>query len=173
MGDIYRRMKNYDSSMYYLAVFEKDTEPSNGKLYLSLLYTDLKQYDKALRLINIVLEHQKQNESLGNLGHDYTGRAAIWLGKKDYRAALNDARKGFALLTQAKRYSGLVNNSLILSDIFLKMGRYDSAYYYLKQNTILKDSFLNRQFYLRLNDYKKEAEEAKKEARLGFLNRDN
>ena len=173
MGDIYRRMKNYDSSMYYLAAFEKGTEPSNGKLYLSILYTDLKQYDKALPLINIILENEKQKGSLGNLGHDYTERAAIWLGKKDYRAALDDARKGFALLTQAKRYSGLVNNSLILSDIFNKMGKYDSAYFYLKQNTMLRDSFLNRQFYLRLNDYKKEAEEANKIGQINLLNKDN
>lgn len=173
MGDIYRSMKKYDSAMYYLASFEKASEPSNGKLYLSILYTDLKQYEKALPLINFVLEKQKLTGNLGNLGHDYTERAAIWLGKKNYTEALKDARIGFALLTQAKRYSGLVNTSLILSDIFTKMGKYDSAYYYLKQNTILKDSFLNRQFYIRLNDYKKEAEEEKKISHINLLNKDN
>ena len=91
MGDIYRCLKNYDSSMHYLSSFEKGSEPSNGKLYLAILYTDLKQYDKALPLINIVLENSSQNENLGNLGHDYTERAAIWLGKKNYQAALSDA----------------------------------------------------------------------------------
>ena len=42
MGDIYRCLKNYDSSMHYLSSFEKGSEPSNGKLYLAILYTDLK-----------------------------------------------------------------------------------------------------------------------------------
>ncbi len=173
MGDIYRHMKNYDSSMYYLAAFEKDTQTQHGKMYLSILYIDLKQYDKALPLINIVLKNDKQIGLIVNLGNEYTVRAAIWLGKKDYKAALNDARKGLALLQQTKMNIWLANNSLTLSDIFYEMGKYDSAYYYLKQNTILKESLLNKQFYIRLNDYKKEAEEEKKLSQINLLNKEN
>lgn len=53
------------------------------------------------------------------------------------------------------------------------MGKYDSAYYYLKQNNILKDSFLNRQFFIRLNDYKKEADDERKTSQINLLNKDN
>jgi hypothetical protein len=61
----------------------------------------------------------------------------------------------------------------VLSDIYNKLGKNDSAYYYLKQYTTLKDSVLNRQFFIRLNDYKKEAEELRKTSQLNLMNKDN
>jgi sensor histidine kinase YesM len=53
------------------------------------------------------------------------------------------------------------------------LGKNDSAYFYLKQHTIIKDSFLNRQFFIRLNDYKKQAEEERKTSQINLLNKDN
>ena len=61
----------------------------------------------------------------------------------------------------------------VLSEIYFHLGRTDSAYLYLNNYIQLKDSILNRQFLFRINNYKKAAEDAKKESRIGFLNRDN
>src|ERR1051326_5645540 len=61
----------------------------------------------------------------------------------------------------------------LLSRIHHHLGNNDSAYYYLDKYITLKDSIQNRQFLLRINNYKKAAEEAKKEAQLLLLDKDN
>jgi sensor histidine kinase YesM len=60
-----------------------------------------------------------------------------------------------------------------MSKLFYQLGKNDSAYLYLVKHNDLKDSLLTRQFLFRLNNYKSEVNEAKKEARIGFLDRDN
>jgi tetratricopeptide (TPR) repeat protein len=174
IGEVHRLIGNYDSAMFYLAPFATKTDaPPIGKTYLVHLYISLKQFDKALPLINKNIEITAKSNNWGNLGLLYTDAAKIWLGKKDYQTALSNARAGFVLLTKTKRNIRLIDNYQILSDIFNKLNKNDSAYIYLKQYTILKDSFLNRQFYIRLNDYKKEAEEEKKTSQINLLNKDN
>ena len=65
----------------------------------------------------------------------------------------------------------------LISRLHHQLGKNDSAYHYLHQYTLLKDSANNRQFLwklnMKLNNYKRASEDAKKEARLGFLDRDN
>jgi tetratricopeptide (TPR) repeat protein len=159
--------------MYYLSRFEKSPGYTSGTLYLGRLYISLRLYDKALPLINKNLTASSDNANFGNLGGDYTDLAKIWLGKKDYQKALNNARTGQILLTRTKRNDRIIDNCQVLSEIFTKIQKYDSAYFYLKQYTTLKDSFLTRQFYIRLNDYKKQAEEERKISQINLLNKDN
>ena len=173
IGEIYRLKGDYDSSMYYLSRFEKSPGHSVGTLYLGRLYISLGQYDKALPLINNNLNASNDNANYGNLGGGYTDLAKIWLGKKEYQKALINARTGQILLKRTKRNDRFIDNCLVLSEIFTKVKKYDSAYFYLKQYTSLKDSFLTRQFYIRLNDYKKMAEEERKISQINLLNKDN
>jgi hypothetical protein len=67
----------------------------------------------------------------------------------------------------------MITNYKLLSDIFSKLNINDSAYYYLNLHTALKDSLLNRQFFWRLNSFKKEAEESKKTSQINLLQKDN
>jgi len=60
-----------------------------------------------------------------------------------------------------------------LSSVYPHLGNSDSAYFYLQKYVNLKDSIVTRQFLFRINNYKRAAEDAKKESRIGFLNRDN
>ena len=173
IGEIYRLKGDFDSAMYYLKRFENRPAHLAGTLYLGRLYISLGQYNKALPLIKNNLNASNDNANYGNLGGGYTDLAKIWLGKKDYQKALINARYGHALLTRTKRNDRVIDNCQVLSEIFTKVKRYDSAYFYLKQYTSLKDSFLTRQFYIRLNDYKKQAEEERKTSQINLLNKDN
>ena len=173
MGETHRLIGNYDSAMYYLAPLINKPGGQLGKTYISNLYVSIKQYDKALPLINEVIEQESKSNAISNLGYDYTIAAKAYLGMNNYTAALKNARTGYALLTKSKSNIKLIDNCLVLSDIFDKLGKNDSAYIYLKQYTTLKDSLLNRQFYIRLNDYKKEAEDAKRIGQINLLQKDN
>ncbi len=173
IGEMYRLKGDYDSAMHYLVRFENIPGTPLGKLYLGRLYISIGQYDKALPLIDEMIKADTKNANMGNLGGDYTDAGKIWLGKKDYQKALSNARTGLTLLTKTKRNQHLIESYQVLSEIFNKLGKNDSAYFYLKQHTLVKDSFLNRQFYIRLNDYKKQAEEERKTSQINLLNKDN
>ncbi len=178
IGDVHRLMKNYDSALYYLEPFNKTVNSINnlGKVSLGYLYIDLKEYDKALQLITPFVQYLnsiRENRMIFPITNCLLITANAYLGKKDYKSALQYAREGLADLTLMKGRVLMINNYKLLSDIFQAMGKSDSAYFYLKQYTVLKDSLLNRQFYFKLNATKKEAELEKKTSQINLLNKDN
>jgi sensor histidine kinase YesM len=61
----------------------------------------------------------------------------------------------------------------LLSRAYHYLNNNDSAYTYLEKYVTLKDSIQSKQFLLRIYNSKKEADDAKKESRIGLLNRDN
>jgi len=169
MGEIHRLNRNYDSAMHYLARFETQ---QGGKPMLSNLYVSLKQYDRALKIMNDVLGLEANRNNLMGLGRNYIIISKAYLGKSDYNSALMNARLGLSILGKIKRNTYVIDGYQTISEIFSNLGKNDSAYYYLKQYTILKDSLFNRQLYIRLNDYKKEAEEAKRIGQIKLLQKD-
>ena len=176
IGDVHRLMGNFDSAKYYLVPFNKSVNDVNngGKVSLGYLYTDLKEYDKALEVITPLMQYLKRiKRIMPPLANCLMISASAHLGKKDYKTALQFAREALTDLKIMKGRVLMIQNYKLLSDIFSKLGKTDSAYYYLGQYTTLKDSLINRQFLWKLSNYKKEADEAKKEARIGFLDRDN
>ena len=185
VGEIYQLMGKYDSANYYLLPIENNPQWTGrigwgAKLRLTNLYIALKQYDKALAILNTMMEKTKDtlnklNDvfSIGILGRIYTDVSTVYLEKKDYNTALKYATDGLNLSVYTKRRGVIIDNYKVHSDIFYNLGRYDSAFYYLNRYTILKDSLLNRQFYWRLNTYKRETDELRKTSQISLLNKDN
>ena len=176
IGNVHRLLGNFDSAKYYLVPFTNSVNDINnlGKTKLGYLYIDLKEYDKALEVITpLVLYLKKIKRIMPPLANCLMISASAYLGKKDYKTALQFAREALADLRIMKGRVMMIQNYKLLSDIFSKLGNVDSAYYYLGQYTTLKDSLINRQFFWKLNSYKKEAEEERKTSQINLLNKDN
>ncbi|MEO7305988.1 MAG: histidine kinase, partial [Ferruginibacter sp.] len=172
MGSIHNLTGNYDSALYYLSPW-LNKPGAGGKFVLGDLYVSLKQYDNALKVINDAIKSQETRNDQFVLGRYYIVAAKAYFGKNDYPSALTNARTALSLLGKVKSNTYLINDYQVLSDIFNKMGKYDSAFYYLKLYTESKDSLLKKQFYKRLNDYKKEAEDAKRIGQINLLQKNN
>ena len=170
MGELNRKAGNYDSAKAYLLQFEKR---DGGKPMLANLYVSLKQYDDALRILNPSQILQFSVNSNLAVGRNFIIIASAYLGKNDLNQALKNARSGVAFLAQMKRNVYLPDGYKVLSDVFEKMGKTDSAYYYFKKYSYLKDSVLNRQFLFRLSDYKREIEDLKRIGQINLLEKDN
>jgi hypothetical protein len=173
MGEIHRLIGNYDSAKHYLVDSVIEKNPSAAKMYLGKLYIDLKDYDNALPLLLESIDAIKKGKDPGSIGWAYIFAAKAYLGNTNYTTALKYATEGLALQKSVKRRVAMIDNYDLLSQIFSKLGRNDSAYYYLREYTTLKDSLLTRQFLWKLNNYKKEAEEEKKTSQINLLNKDN
>jgi hypothetical protein len=132
-----------------------------------------RQYDSALTLLKQVEPGFRKVNHRENLIPVLFYTASSYTGKNEDNKALPYARE----LTSDAEYLGrrpdMMNGYELLSRIHHHFGNNDSAYYYLDKYIILKDSIQNRQFLFRLNNYKKVAEDAKKEAKLSLLDKDN
>lgn len=67
----------------------------------------------------------------------------------------------------------MIDNYKLLSDIYDKMNKPDSAYVYLKLYKSRKNSLINRQFYFKLNSLKNEWEKQRKASMIQLQQKDN
>ena len=176
-------MGKYDSALFYWNRWRKSDDWSNsakghqawGNGIRGKIYLNANQYDKAIEIFKNCSDTLKKYHPLGIYAAiNYILLAGqAYDGKKDYTTALEYAKKGFCLAQDKNQRLELMKGSKILSSIYHHLGNNDSAYVYLLKYNILKDSIQNRQFLLRLDNYKGEIEVAKKEALIGLLNTDN
>lgn len=176
MGDAHRLLGNYDSAMHYLKGFQSsDNTPNNfGKISLGYLYLDLKEYAKAQSLMLPFYQGLKKINRINNpiiIALNIMGNASM--GEKKYEQALRFAKEAQTYLKQAGIRILMIDNYKLLSEIYDKMNKSDSAYAYLKLHTKLKDSLISRQFYFKLNSLKNESDEQKKTSLILLLQKDN
>ena len=174
-AEIFYLNGNHDSLFNYLNnAIKKDADNPIWKFGLGAVYLQIYNYDSALIFTQQAMPaFRKRNvngriliQPLLNIGFAYSG-------KKQYVKAMRYARDGMGLAQKVGERPEIMRGYQLLSEIHHGLKNYDSAYVYLLKYNTIKDSIQNRQFLLRLYNYKKLAEDEKKESRIGFLNRDN
>jgi tetratricopeptide (TPR) repeat protein len=194
ISNIYLELGQFDSALFYwnrhrnVPNWDDDNwgwRPGK-KLsynYLARIYTLDKQYDKAIQILtdNIVyfdslLKFTTGNyQNAGNYGKMFASisLSRIYDTLKNYKASLQFAKDGYYNAQIKNRRPEMMQASQLLSRAYHHLNNNDSAYSYLEKYVTLKDSIQSKQFLLRIYNSKKEAEDAKKESRIGLLNRDN
>jgi hypothetical protein len=194
ISSIYADLGKYDSALLYWnrrISTPQYNDPNWGwrpgrKLaynHLGRLYTMDKQYDKAIETLkdNIVYFDSLLKYTTGNYHHagDYgkmiasIALGAIYDSLKNYNACLQYAKDGFHHAYSMNRRPEVMQACQLLSRAYHHLNNNDSAYIYLEKYVMLKDSIQSKQFLLRIYNSKKEAEDAKRDSRIGLLNRDN
>ena len=176
MAELFKKMGQYDSVLLY----EKPLNP-NGPINmwkakgLGETYLMNADYDSALLMFNKAINGFRKNKNANTkaIKNSLIGAAKAYLGKKNYKKAFPLVRESLSIAQNEGDRISVRDNFEILSDLFYHTGKNDSAYLYHKKYTALKDSILNRQFYWRLNNYRKEAEEQRKISQIDLLNKDN
>ena len=182
--ELYYLMGQYDSALYYWENWKKDYDTyyfghkAFGNTLLGRIYIKKREYDKAIDMFNLSLNGLKKNGKYdshfaGGLIRPLLFMGDAYAGKTDYKTALSYAKQGLTFAKQVNDKPGLVQGYELLSRIYHQLGNNESAYSSLLRYIQLKDSVQNKQFIWRLNNYKKAAEDAKKESRIGLLNKDN
>ena len=178
LANLFLGSGQYDSAFYYL---EPIIRKSPAPIFLWPSFADAfllaGKQDSALYYYNRAIDSLKGRVFAGateaGLMRCYIGKAKILNTQKKFGESLSYAKKSLTLEQYRSIKLAGLNTYKLISTLFYQLGKNDSAYIYLNKYMHLKDSLVTRQFIWRLNNYKKEADEAKKEARIGFLNRDN
>jgi len=183
-------MGQFDSALVYYNRWRNDpflfintNSVHRAYQYRIMAKIDLKNrdFDKAIELLRSCIDTLKQHmnppRNWKPNGSHWRLMSEAFAGKQQYKTALIFAKEGLHLAQNIKVPREVMDGYQQLSSVYRQLGINDSAYEYLLKYTIIKDSIENKKQLLRLNNnlykYKKEADDARKQAEIGFLNRDN
>jgi len=174
MGTIYQLMNDPDSSFYYLRrAIEIDPNNQMTRIAYGEALLTRQQTDSALGIFLAPLDHFRAEHDQWDLMRVLLdiARACHALHRED--DASRFAHEGLAIAAQAGIRPYVIQESLLLSQIYREMKRNDTAVLYLQQYVTLKDSVLKQQFLWRLANYKKQEDFKKQLARVNLLERES
>ena len=181
IADLYSTMGQYDSAMVYWNKWRYNPEWINassghkafGNNILASVYIKTKRYNEAIPISKNSLDTFIAIKNFAGSCIPLLALAEEYAGKRQYKTALSYATTGIDTARKYKLLPQEIQGYKILSSIQYELGIHQKAYINLLKYMKLKDSVENKKFLLQLNNYKKKAEEAQKETRIGFLNKDN
>jgi hypothetical protein len=181
IADLYCTMGQYDSTMVYWNKWRNDPEwvksASGHKAYgnniLATVYIKTNRFDEAIPLSKSSLDTFIAIKNFAGSCIPLLALAEEYVGKKQYKAALYYTNAGIDTARKYKLLPQEIDGYKILSSVQNELGDHKKAYTNLLKYMKLKDSVENKKFLLQLNNYKKKAEDAQKESRIGLLNKDN
>jgi tetratricopeptide (TPR) repeat protein len=176
------KLKNYDSVAWYqqkhrqnLAIFIKDARVKKRFDAWSWgLSTDLQvalgQYDKVLAELSPGLAQLRQSKNVIQLMHSLLNLGKAYEAKGNLRSALIFGRELYLTASKVSNKEYLMEANGLLSGVFNKLQKPDSAFHYLAKFTLVKDSLATTKFRERTALYQAASDA---ETRIRILKKDN
>jgi tetratricopeptide (TPR) repeat protein len=175
IGLVFFEMSQFDSSLFYLQKFMETADPKKlmTKIIQGKIYLITKEYDKAVQILKKDIDSLRKRRTWYRLNTALMMTGSANAEKKNYKAALMSAREAVSI-AEVNEYRQLqMDGYNLLAKVFHQLNKNDSAYFYQLKYSALRDSLLKIQFLWKLNDFKSQVENDKKESQLALLNKDN
>jgi tetratricopeptide (TPR) repeat protein len=181
IGEIYCLMGKFDSSQYYLnqgfkfcEVMQKDSAAKKEAIVsmnvsLGELYLAQKDYNNALAVFSEPMKFYIWGNSRNQLMRVLLDLTKTYTGKKEYNTALKYARKLLHLAKETGAKQFIRDGTGLLWNIYDQLQRTDSAYFYYKQYTLMKDSLLNVRYVRQLSLFKQKSENEKEQLQMQLV----
>ena len=177
MSQLFNKMSQYDSSLYYLQILTKTDKRPFVNVLFGETYLFKKDYQLAQQKFQQAIDSTRNTTKYKTLMKALLGIGKVYEAKNEYQTALKSVNEGLEISKRFNTREFIMDSYEILSRLHHQVGKNDSAYHYLHQYMILKDSANNKQFLwklnMKLNNYKRSAIDAKKETQLALLGKDN
>ena len=182
MAYAHMQLKQYDSVTYYQQTYRHNLELLTTDRVIRKVFTPslwglslqvqlaLKQYDKVLEDILPYLDELRQSKDIIQYMQALLNLGQVYEAKKNYQLSLGYTRELLQLSNRAG--SKQFNNDAyaLMASLFDKLKQSDSAYYYLKKFSAVKDSLETAKFAQRTALY---VAASQAEARIRLLKKDN
>jgi hypothetical protein len=176
IGELYCKMGNADSALFYLTqdYSQKEIDEISAlSILVGEAYLQKKDYKQANHQFLIATDKLRKMPLNWWISRGLIGLAKTYVAISNFDEAMKAGKEALHFANNNDARFAKKDAYELVSDLFYRSGQYDSAYVYLKNFMLLKDSILNQQFLWKLNTYKSQAEKTKKDAEIGFLNKDN
>ena len=180
LGDTYYALEQYDSTLYdqekYLQTIKFMTIRSNyttlPKIRIAEVAIASKEYDKALTLLSTELKLSEKNNDKTGMMRLLLDIAKAYEGKKNYEKAFGytNALLQNAETHRAKQY--IRDGYKLMSILYGHTQNVDSAYYYYRKYTSMKEYVAVDEFSKKLAIYKAATESEKKQTQIELLNKE-
>lgn len=180
LGDVSYSVEQYDANTQlqeqYMQVIKsltiKTGTPTFSRIRKAEMYIAAGEFENALHLLTADLEQVTKRNVNGQTMRIHLDLTKAYVGKKNFTSANLYARqlKRIAKEHKAKQYIRDADWQLYL--LYDQLHNTDSAYYYYKEFTIIKDEIALDQFSKRLAIYKAATEHENQQAQIELLNRE-
>lgn len=110
---------------------------------MAKVYIELSEYDSAKYYLRLSTDESIKKDYKQLESSNYFSFAKIALKEKHYNLAINYLRRSQEVLSKLKDRNRVKNNYGLFSDVFEAKNMLDSAFYYQKKYSALKDSIFN------------------------------
>jgi len=173
-GNVFRELNLIDSSYYYLQrALEINTNNKSNRISYGETLVAKNQYDSALQFFLPPLEQLRKENNNWILMRLLLDIAKTYAAKKNFKVALPYILESLAMSRRAGAQHYVLEAYRLLPELYKHLGKNDSAYSYLQQYTVLKDSVVSKQFLWQLSNYKKQEEIKRQRDQLALLDKEN
>ncbi len=177
-GDALRRVKNYDSALFYLnsakLIFDKVNYLS-GKGYSSgnigMVYASIGKNDLAEKNINEAIRILGKNQDYYPICDYLVSMAGVYLDKGDTSTALSYTSKSLRLAEQYGLKEQIRDANLELSKLYEHTGNTNEALKYYKRYITYRDSINNHDVELNMANQRYDYEMSQKQIEVNALNK--
>ncbi|MEO6330513.1 MAG: histidine kinase, partial [Ginsengibacter sp.] len=168
--------KQYDSAFYYFHLFENYAQTAGAgplsKLYTGLgeLHLKLKNFDTALVNLNQALNIIKKARDKNQVMRILLPLSTTYKEKGNYAQAIKIANELLEMANENGARQFIRDAHFMLYGLFEHLEKVDSAYYHLRQYTIIKDSIDLNLTAQKLQFYKIKEQNEKAQASINILN---
>jgi sensor histidine kinase YesM len=174
LASLYRLLNKPDSSLLYLQeAIQTNPDNLNIKAAIGEILLSKKQYDSALQIFLQPIEHLRKENDKWDLMRVLLNAAKAYAGKGNNKNALRHAYESLSIASAADVRPIIIENYALLSTLYSNLTNGDSAYYYLKLATELRNELTKTTFLFRLSDYKKTADYNAQHERIATLDKNN
>ncbi len=155
LAELFTCRHQYDSAKYYYGFVDTSDQRAHRFYLVSIggYYFSQKQYDKALPNFLRGLDYHKQYNDRNQVMGALLSIANTYLALGNNDSAFKYANESLSMAKQTGAKQVISGASEILSSIYDRWHKSDSAYFYYKKYTITKDSILNDQVKGKLAAY--------------------
>jgi tetratricopeptide (TPR) repeat protein/molecular chaperone GrpE (heat shock protein) len=158
MGYAHLQLKQYDSALYYQKQHRKNIELLTEDLAVRKRFIPhswgfsievqlaRQQYDTVLAELSPLLPKLRQSKDVLPLMQSLVNLAKVYEARENYLQSLQMARELFRLASNAANKEFLKEGSELMAKLFAHLKQGDSAYFYYRQFSILKDSMETAQY---------------------------
>jgi len=151
-GDLLLKTKDFDKALQILEKSKKlkilaDHKNINSinltNLNIALANIELKNYEKALSILNKIIPSFKTNKSSSNYMYAKTARGQLFNKTKQYNNAITDCFTAYNDATKQKNIEYQKQASKCLSKAYKNIGSYKKAYFFQNKYQQFNDSIFN------------------------------